>query len=42
VVWVWVALVVWVLLAVLAAVLLGGAIGRADRHELEPPDLPWP
>ncbi len=32
--WVWVALVLWLLLAVPAAVLLGRTIDRADRHEL--------
>ena len=32
--WVWTAVVVWVLLAVPAAVLLGRAIDRADQREL--------
>ncbi|WP_448611175.1 hypothetical protein [Geodermatophilus sp. URMC 60] len=32
--WVWTAVVVWVLLAVPAAVLLGRTIHRADREEL--------
>ena len=35
--WVWAVVVVWVLLAVPAAVLLGRAIHRADREELEAP-----
>ena len=35
--WVWTAVVVWVLLAVPAAVLLGWAINRADRRELGTP-----
>jgi hypothetical protein len=32
--WVWTAVVVWVLLAVVAAVLLGRSIHRADLREL--------
>ena len=35
--WVWTALVVWVLLAVLGAVVLGRVVRRADREELEAP-----
>ncbi len=36
--WLWTVVVAWVLLAVLAAVLLGRAIQRADREELGEPD----
>ncbi len=36
--WLVTAVVLWVLLAVLAAVLLGRAIHRADREELGEPD----
>jgi hypothetical protein len=35
--WVWVAVAVWVLLAVPVAVVLGRVIRRADREELEAP-----
>ncbi len=35
--WVWTAVAVWVLIAVPVAVLLGRAIHRADRQELEQP-----
>jgi hypothetical protein len=35
--WVWAVVVVWVLLAVPAALLLGRTIHRADREELELP-----
>ena len=35
--WVWTAVVIWVLLALPAAVLLGRTIHRADREELELP-----
>jgi hypothetical protein len=35
--WVWTAVVVWVLLSLLAAVLLGRTIHRADEQELEAP-----
>ena len=35
--WVWTAVVVWVLLALPAAVLLGRTIHRADEQELEAP-----
>jgi hypothetical protein len=35
--WVWTAVVVWVLLAVPAAVLLGRAIDRAERREIGTP-----
>ena len=35
--WVWTAVVVWVLLAVPAAVLLGRAINRAERREIGVP-----
>ncbi len=35
--WVWTAVVVWVLLAVPAAVLLGRSIRSADHRELETP-----
>ena len=38
--WVWAAVVVWVLLAVPAAILLGRTIHRADRRELELPSEP--
>ncbi len=33
--WVWTAVVAWVLLATLVAVLLGRTINRADQEELE-------
>jgi hypothetical protein len=33
--WVWTAMVAWVLLATLTAVLLGRTIHRADQEELE-------
>jgi hypothetical protein len=35
--WVWTAVVAWVLLAGVAAVLLGRTIHRADQEELEAP-----
>ena len=38
--WVWVAVVVWVLLAVPIAVVLGVAIRGADRQELDPSTRP--
>ncbi len=38
--WVWAAVVAWVLIAALAAVLLGRTIHRADREELAGPRRP--
>jgi len=40
--WVWAAVVVWVLLAVPVAAVLGGVIGLADRREPEPEPEPEP
>jgi hypothetical protein len=38
--WVWTAVVVWVLLAVPGAVVLGRTIDRADQRELGKPERP--
>ncbi|MGY1683938.1 hypothetical protein [Geodermatophilus sp. SYSU D01176] len=35
--WVWTAVVIWVLLAVSAAILLGRCIDRAERREIGTP-----